>query len=70
MRKYLFEKTQVVPGSGHGWKLFKVFNREGGTPGAVLKSNIVLDYEDQQHRRGFRFKIQVTDKVNFYHDFL
>ncbi|KAG0720991.1 putative neural-cadherin 2 [Chionoecetes opilio] len=106
---------RLVPGSGHGWQLFKVqardgtgekrnpvkqkknldaleeehgqrshvraFNledfsgnvreederEEGGGGGgsarvAELRATEELDYENPDHRKGFRFRVQVTDK--------
>lgn len=55
--------TQVVPGSGRGWQMFRVEGREGGSPGGVLRAVEPLDYEDPNHRRGFHFRVQVTDMV-------
>nr|XP_053630333.1 putative neural-cadherin 2 [Cherax quadricarinatus] len=52
---------RVVPGSGRGWQLFRVEGRRRGSPGGDLRSVTPLDYENPSHRRGFRFRVQVTD---------
>ncbi|XP_071515917.1 putative neural-cadherin 2 isoform X1 [Panulirus ornatus] len=52
---------RVVPGSGRGWQMFQVEGREGGSPGGELRAVEPLDYEDPDHRRGFHFRVQVTD---------
>nr|XP_053635865.1 putative neural-cadherin 2 isoform X3 [Cherax quadricarinatus] len=52
---------RVVPGSGRGWHMFRVDERLGGTLGGDLRALVPLDYENPEHRRGFRFKVQVTD---------
>lgn len=52
---------QVVVGSGYGWERFAVVagrNRSG-----ALQALNPLDYEDPAQRRGFKFKIQVSDQV-------
>lgn len=54
---------QVVPGSGHGWQLFRVEERRVGAPGGDLRPVAPLDYENPDHRRGFRFRVEVTDMV-------
>ncbi|CAL4064812.1 unnamed protein product, partial [Meganyctiphanes norvegica] len=57
---------RVVPHSGWGWQQFGV--RSVGTVGELF-ANQVLDYEDPNHRRGFRFMVQVTDKgINGWED--
>ena len=40
---------------------------EGGKGSARVELRAVkeLDYENQDHRRGFRFRVQVTDKVSY-----
>ena len=53
----------MVPGSGIGWQLFTVSQRPGNV-GAELKCKIKLDYEQPSHRSGYKFKIEVTDKVS------
>ncbi|KAK3879098.1 hypothetical protein Pcinc_016307 [Petrolisthes cinctipes] len=52
---------RVVPGSGHGWQLFHVEERRVGAPGGDLRPVAPLDYENPDHRRGFRFRVEVTD---------
>lgn len=53
---------QVIPGSGHGWDRFHLFseNPDGGS----LISLQPFDYEDPNQREGFKFKVQVSDKVS------
>ncbi|XP_068245433.1 putative neural-cadherin 2 [Palaemon carinicauda] len=51
---------RVVESSGWGWEHFAV--RTHGTVGQ-LYANRTLDYEDPAHRRGFRFMVQVTDRI-------
>ena len=53
--------VQVLSSSGRGWQLFAV-----RTVGAVgqLYATKPLDYENETHRRGFRFTVQVTDGVS------
>lgn len=104
---------QLVPGSGHGWQLFRVEARDGtgekskakkgnpeealeelhgkkseartinleeftgnvreenereevskGSARVELRAVKELDYENPDHRQGFRFRLQVTDKVS------
>ncbi|KAK8727054.1 hypothetical protein OTU49_009908, partial [Cherax quadricarinatus] len=50
---------RVVPESGRGWQLFRV--DVGGTVGELWAQE-PLDYENLEHRRGFQFQVQVTDK--------
>lgn len=52
---------QVLEESGWGWQFFSV-----RTEGAVgeLFAHKTLDFEDPAQRRGFRFMIQVTDRVS------
>lgn len=40
--------------------------RKGGTGGVrmELRSVEVLDYENPEHRKGFRFRVEVTDRVS------
>ncbi|XP_042240879.1 putative neural-cadherin 2 [Homarus americanus] len=53
---------QVVPGSGRGWERFQLEGRqEGGGPGGDLRALTALDYENPEHRRGFSFRVQVSD---------
>lgn len=54
---------QVVPGSGRGWQMFRVEGRQSGSPGGDLRATSPLDYENPEHRKGFRFRVQVTDMV-------
>ena len=52
----------MVPGSGPGWDRFMVVPSEDHKSGSLVPiSN--LDYEDPDQRHGFKFKVQVTDKV-------
>lgn len=53
--------VQVVEGSGWGWEHFGV--RTEGRAGQVYAKR-TLDYEDPAQRRGFRFMVQVTDRVS------
>nr|XP_045604889.1 putative neural-cadherin 2 [Procambarus clarkii] len=50
---------RVVEASGWGWEHFEVRAVEGGA--GQLYATRTLDYEDETHRRGFRFLVQVTD---------
>ncbi|XP_064095252.1 LOW QUALITY PROTEIN: putative neural-cadherin 2 [Macrobrachium nipponense] len=50
---------RVVEGSGWGWQHFDM--RTQGTAGELYAIK-TLDYEDPEHRRGFRFMVQVTDR--------
>ncbi|XP_064093764.1 putative neural-cadherin 2 isoform X1 [Macrobrachium nipponense] len=50
---------RVVEESGWGWAHFDI--RSVGTLGH-LYARQTLDFEDETHRRGFKFMIQVTDK--------
>lgn len=52
---------QVVEGSGHGWDRFRVV--AAGNRSGSLQAVEALDYEDPRQRQGFRFKVQVSDKV-------
>ncbi|XP_045129934.1 putative neural-cadherin 2 isoform X2 [Portunus trituberculatus] len=52
---------RVVPNSGRGWQMFTVEGRRRGGPGGDLRSITSLDYEKPIHRKGFRFKVEVTD---------
>ncbi|XP_071534605.1 putative neural-cadherin 2 isoform X2 [Panulirus ornatus] len=52
---------RVVPGSGRGWHMFRVVGRRSGSPGGDLRVVEALDYENPDHRKGFRFRVQVTD---------
>ena len=51
----------MVENSGWGWEHFGL--RTEGREGHVFVSS-PLDYEDPQHRRGFTFMVQVTDRVS------
>lgn len=55
---------QVVEDSGWGWQLFSV--RSVGAVGELYALQ-TLDYEDETHRRGFKFMVQVTDRVSSGH---
>ncbi|XP_063588745.1 neural-cadherin-like [Penaeus indicus] len=50
---------RVVERSGWGWEHFGV--RAEGAVGH-LYARQTLDYEDENHRRGFKFMVQVTDR--------
>ncbi|XP_068212828.1 putative neural-cadherin 2 [Palaemon carinicauda] len=50
---------RVVEESGNGWDHFDI--RTSGNVGHLYASQ-TLDFEDERHRKGFRFLIQVTDK--------
>ncbi|XP_050738814.1 putative neural-cadherin 2 isoform X2 [Eriocheir sinensis] len=52
---------RVVPESGDGWHMFRVEKRRVGAPGGDLRPAGPLDYENPEHRRGFRFRVEVTD---------
>ncbi|KAK3860230.1 hypothetical protein Pcinc_033702, partial [Petrolisthes cinctipes] len=59
---------RVVEESGWGWDMFGV--RVEGSTGHLYPLT-TLDYEDERYRRGFRFKVQVTDKgdsINAWND--
>ncbi|XP_069945615.1 putative neural-cadherin 2 isoform X3 [Cherax quadricarinatus] len=49
---------RVVEASGWGWEHFGL--RAAGSTGQLYATK-TLDYEDETHRRGFRFLVQVTD---------
>ena len=51
----------MVENSGWGWEHFGL--RTEGREGHVFVRS-PLDYEDPQHRRGFTFMVQVTDRVS------
>ncbi|XP_045130155.1 putative neural-cadherin 2 isoform X1 [Portunus trituberculatus] len=53
---------RVVPGSGRGWQMFRVEEGAGTVPTGNLMSVEPLDYEDPDHRQGFTFRVQVTDR--------
>ncbi|KAG7158560.1 Neural-cadherin-like 24, partial [Homarus americanus] len=47
---------------GRGWERFQLEGRqEGGGPGGDLRALTALDYENPEHRRGFSFRVQVSD---------
>ncbi|XP_066961725.1 neural-cadherin-like [Macrobrachium rosenbergii] len=50
---------RIVKDSGPGWDRFGI--RSSGASGQLYALQ-KLDYEDEGHRRGFRFMVQVTDK--------
>ncbi|XP_064105899.1 putative neural-cadherin 2 isoform X2 [Macrobrachium nipponense] len=50
---------RVVKDSGPGWNLFGI--RSSGASGQLYALQ-PLDYEDDIHRQGFRFMVQVTDR--------
>ncbi|XP_042205076.1 uncharacterized protein LOC121854466 [Homarus americanus] len=52
---------RVVEASGWGWQHFGM--RTEGTAGHLVAIK-TLDYEDQAQRQGFRFMVQVTDRVS------
>ncbi|XP_047489163.1 putative neural-cadherin 2 [Penaeus chinensis] len=41
--------------------MFRVEGRQSGSPGGDLRAMSPLDYENPEHRKGFRFRVQVTD---------
>lgn len=47
--------------SGWGWEFFGI--RASGSVGEVFAIK-PLDYENERQRQGFRFLVQVTDKVS------
>ncbi|XP_069982972.1 putative neural-cadherin 2 isoform X4 [Penaeus vannamei] len=49
---------RVVESSGWGWDYFAI--RSVGAAGQIYARR-TLDYEDETHRRGFKFMVQVTD---------
>ncbi|XP_066966022.1 putative neural-cadherin 2 [Macrobrachium rosenbergii] len=51
---------RIVPGSGYGWERFHVVPVGDGS--GALQILRKLDFEDPKQRRGFKFKVQVTDK--------
>lgn len=51
----------MVEGSGWGWEHFGL--RTAGGAGQLFARK-TLDFEDETHRRGFRFMVQVTDRVS------
>ncbi|KAK3853053.1 hypothetical protein Pcinc_040388, partial [Petrolisthes cinctipes] len=69
---------RVVSGSGRGWEAFTVRAGKvsssstsdgggkdgGGDPGGEVRATLPLDYENRDHRREFRFKVEVTDQVS------
>ncbi|MPC09092.1 Neural-cadherin [Portunus trituberculatus] len=50
---------RVEPRSGLGWDMFGV--RSSGSSGQLFALRS-LDYEQESHRRGFKFRVQVTDQ--------
>ncbi|XP_064077719.1 LOW QUALITY PROTEIN: neural-cadherin-like [Macrobrachium nipponense] len=50
---------RIVKDSGPGWDRFGI--RSSGASGQLYALQ-KLDYEDEGHRKGFRFMVQVTDK--------
>ena len=55
----------MVPGSGHDWQRFSITPGESGDI-AELRTLQPLDYEDPEQRNGFRFLVQVSDKVCWF----
>lgn len=53
---------QVIENSGYGADKFTMVRNNDGT--GSLKIVQSLDYEDQLQSNGFRFRIQVNDKVS------
>ena len=53
---------QVIESSGYGADKFTMVRNNDGT--GSLKIVQSLDYEDQLQSNGFRFRIQVNDKVS------
>ena len=58
-----FVISQVVPDSGPGWERFRVVPAGPQEPAGLLQPVGPLDYEDPIHRKGFRFKVKLTDVV-------
>ena len=52
-----------MPNSGEGWNQFWVDENPNGG-GGVLRAKSPLDFENPDHRHGFRFRVQVTDMVS------
>lgn len=44
--------------------MFRVEKRRVGAPGGDLRPAGPLDFENPEHRRGFRFRVEVTDAVS------
>ena len=57
----LSSSSQVIENSGYGADKFTMVRNNDGT--GSLKIVQPLDYEDQLQSNGFRFRIQVNDKV-------
>lgn len=57
----VFIVIQVIENSGYGADKFTMVRNNDGT--GSLKIVQPLDYEDQLQSNGFRFRIQVNDKV-------
>ena len=53
-----------MPGSGKFWQIFWVAPSETAPSSGDIRARTLLDYEDPDHRQGFRFMVQVTDQVN------
>ena len=60
-------QIQVVEASGWGWDLFDI--RTVGSVGEIFAKK-TLDYEEETHRKGFKFLVQVTDKVSLHSDLI
>lgn len=58
----------MLESSGYGADKFTMVRNNDGT--GSLKIVQPLDYEDQMQSNGFRFRIQVNDKVRSYLKFL
>ena len=52
----------MVEASGWGWDLFDI--RTVDSVGELYAIR-PLDYEDETHRKGFKFLVEITDKVHY-----
>ncbi|KAK8405263.1 hypothetical protein O3P69_001675 [Scylla paramamosain] len=52
---------RIIPESGFGWEKFRIVSSEHGS--GALQAVQDLDYEDPGQRRGFKFRVQVSDKA-------
>lgn len=62
IEKIIYDDFQVIESSGYGADKFTMVRNNDGT--GSLKIVQSLDYEDQLQSNGFRFRIQVNDKVS------
>ena len=63
--KIIISIFKIVPNSGRGWDQFYLTNNN--ETGCSLRSKIRLDFENPEHRKGFKFQIQVCDMVSVFH---